>query len=268
MVTPMLPSRLWTDLTTTDIAAVDMAATVAVLPLAAVEQHGPHLPLGTDTFIMEGYLARVLALMMADLPVVVLPTQSIGCSIEHTGFPGTLSLSASAALPAWSELIAGVARTGCRKLVVVTSHGGNSAMIDILAHECRARHHMLVAIAAWQRFGYPAGLFADGEIKHGIHGGTVETSLMLALRPDLVRMDAARSFEPVSVAMEAEFAWLNVGRPVGFGWMAQDLCHDGAAGDAAAATAEKGTACIDHGAAALLALLADVCTFDLKRLAD
>ncbi len=263
----MLPSRFWTDLTTTDLAAVDMAVAMAVLPLAAVEQHGPHLPLGTDAFIMEGYLARVLAKMAADLPVVILPTQTIGCSVEHTDFAGTLSLSASAALAAWSELIACVARTGCRKLVVVNSHGGNAAAIDILAHECRARHAMLVAMTSWPRFGYPAGLFPDDEIEHGIHGGAVETSLMLAFRPDLVRMAAARSFTPRSVAMQKEFAWLSVGRPCGFGWMAQDLCPDGAAGDAVAATAEKGEACAEHGASAFLALLRDVRAFDLQRLA-
>ena len=264
----MLPSRLWTDLTTADLARADMAAQIAVLPVAATEQHGPHLPLGTDTFIMEGYLSRVRASLPPALPVIFLPVQACGCSTEHGDFPGTLSLSARTALAAWSELAASVARTGCRKLVIVNSHGGNSAPIDILAQELRATRGLFVAKASWQRFGYPAGLFSDAECLHGIHGGAIETSLMLAFRPDLVRMDHARDFAPTSVAMERDFSWLRAGRPTGFGWMAQDLFPDGAAGNAAAASAEKGEACAAHGASAFVDMLRDVQAFDLGRLVD
>lgn len=264
----MLPSNLWTELTTADFATVDMSAYIAVLPVAAVEQHGPHLPLGTDTFIMDGYLARVRARLPKDLHVVILPTQAVGCSIEHTDFAGTLSLSAQTALAAWGGLAEDVIRTGCRKLVVVTSHGGNSALIDILSHELRARHACLVARAAWQRFGYPDGLFSEEERTHGIHGGEIETSLMLSFRPDLVRMDEARDFTPLSVVMERDFTWLRPARPTGFGWMAQDLTPDGAAGDAAAASAQKGEACADYGATAFIEFLQDVDAFDLALLAE
>lgn len=262
----MLPSRLWTELTTTDVAAADMATYITVLPVAAIEQHGPHLPLGTDTFIMEGYLDLVRARAAAELPVVFLPVQSVGCSVEHGDFAGTLGLSARAALDAWSELAAAVLRTGCRKLVVINSHGGNSALVDILAHELRARHGCLVVLAAWQRFGYPDGLFSEAERTHGIHGGEIETSLMLRFRPDLVRMEAARDFVPSSVAMERDFTWLRAGRPTGFGWMAQDLSPDGVAGDAARASAAKGEACADYGATAFTELLQDVEAFDLATL--
>jgi creatinine amidohydrolase len=262
----MLPSRLWTELTTTDFSSVDMTAQIAVLPVAAIEQHGPHLPLGTDTFIMEGYLERVRARLPPDFPAVFLPTQSVGCSVEHSAFAGTLSLSARAALAAWSELADAVLRSGCRKLVVVNAHGGNSALVDILAHELRARHGCLVVLAAWQRFGYPDGLFGEAERTHGIHGGEIETSLMLSFRPDLVRMGAARDFVPTSVAMERDFTWLRAGRPTGFGWMAQDLSAEGAAGNAAKATAAKGEACADYGATAFIELLQDVEAFDLDTL--
>ena len=262
----MLPSRLWTELATDDFARVDTAAYVVVLPVAAVEQHGPHLPLGTDTFIMQGYLDRVLATLPDDVPALFLPTQSCGTSLEHADFAGTLSLQARTALAAWSELTAGVARAGCRKLVVVNSHGGNSAVIDILAQEARAALGLLVVKASWQRFGTPAGLFDEAELVHGIHGGAVETSLMLAFRPDLVRMDAARNAVPSSVAMEQRFARLRAGRPTGFGWMMQDLSATGVAGDAASATAAKGEACAAHGAAAFIELLRDVAAFDLAGL--
>lgn len=263
----MLPSRLWTELTTADLARADMPTQIAVLPVAAVEQHGPHLPLGTDALIMEGYLERVLSILPTEVPAIFLPIQSIGCSLEHGDFHGTLSLSSQTTLAAWTEIAECVLKTGCRKLVIVNSHGGNSSLVDILARELRARHRCLVVLASWQRFGYPAGLFSAEETTHGIHGGEIETSLMLAFRPDLVRMDEARDFVPASVAMERDFAWLRPsGRPTGFGWMAQDLSADGPAGNAAAAEAAKGEACAAHGADAFVALLRDVEAFDLAAL--
>ena len=262
----MLPSKLWAELTTEDLAQADLSGHVAVLPVAATEQHGPHLPLGTDTFIMQGYLDRVLAKLPDDVPALVLPVQGCGASLEHADFPGTLSLSARTALAAWSELAAGVARAGCRRLVVVNSHGGNSPVIDILAQELRASHGLLVVKASWQRFGYPDGLFEPAELTHGIHGGAVETSLMLAFRPDLVRRHAATDAVPASVAIEQRFTHLRTGRPTGFGWMAQDLHASGVAGDATKASTEAGEVCAAHGVAAFIALLRDVAAFDLAGL--
>jgi creatinine amidohydrolase len=262
----MLPSRLWIELTAADIEATAMAEVIAVLPVAAIEQHGPHLPLGTDSYIMEGYLDRVRARLPRDLPAVFLPMQAIGCSVEHRDFAGTLSLSARVALAAWTELGEAVARAGCRKLVVVNSHGGNSGLIDSLAHELRSALGLFVVMASWQRFGYPDGLFTEAERLHGIHGGAIETSLMLTFRPDLVRGDKIRDFVPTSLAMERDFTWLRAGRPTGFGWMAQDLSPAGAVGDASAATAAKGEACADYGATAFVELLRDVEAFDLAKL--
>lgn len=255
--------RLWSELTTTDFARPDVASWIAVLPVAATEQHGPHLPLGTDTHIMEGYLARVRALLPADPPIVVLPIQTVGSSVEHTTFPGTLSWPATLALAAWTAVAEDVIRAGPRKLVIVNAHGGNSPVVDILAHEVRTRHRALVVLASWQRFGTPDGLFTPGELRHGIHGGDVETSLMLAFRPDLVRTDAISDFVPRSLAMERDHRWLRAtGRPTGIGWMAEDLCAAGAIGDATLATAAKGEACAAHGAAAFVELLGDVAAFD------
>ncbi len=263
----MLLSRFWSELTTADLAATDMASVIAVLPVAATEQHGPHLPLGTDTFIMQGYLDTMLRRLPADLPAVVLPVQAIGCSVEHTDFPGTLSLSARIALDTWGSLVAQVAQAGCRRLVIVNSHGGNSPVLDILAHEMRASLGLFVVLASWQRLGYPDGLFAEDERRHGIHGGAIETALMLAFRPDLVRREFLRDFVPSSVAMEADHTWLRtLGRPTGFGWMAQDLHEAGAVGNATLATAEAGFACAAYGAEAFVGLLRDVAGFDLASL--
>ncbi|MGH6836479.1 MAG: creatininase family protein [Methylocella sp.] len=262
----MLHTKFWAELTWTDFEARDMARTMAVLPLAATEQHGPHLPLGTDSFIMEGYIARVVPRLPQELSVLFLPVQNCGLSIEHADFPGTLSLPAEALISAWTKLCECVHRTGCRKLVLLNSHGGNAAVLDIIAHDLRARLGMLVVLAFWRRFGAPDGLFSAQEQAHGIHAGEIETSLMLNFRPDLVREDAASDAVSQSVAMEREFNWLRAGRPTGFGWMSQDLSASGAMGNAAAANAQKGEACADHGATAFIELLQNIDGFDLARL--
>jgi creatinine amidohydrolase len=264
----MPQTRFWAEMTWTDFQARDMARAIAVLPLAATEQHGPHLPLGTDAFIMEGYIARVIERVPQELPVLFLPVQNCGLSIEHTDFPGTLSLPAESLIDAWTRLCECVHQSGCRKLVLLNAHGGNSAILKIIVHDLRARLGILAVLASWRRFGAPDGLFSADEQAHGIHAGEIETSLMLNFRPDLVRADKAADCAPQSLTMEREFNWLRAGHPTGFGWMSQDLSASGAMGNAATATARKGEACADHGAAAFIELLREIDGFDLTRLND
>jgi creatinine amidohydrolase len=264
----MAADRNWTDLTWPDFQARDMSRVIAILPLAAVEQHGPHLPTGVDAAIMDGYLARVMERLPDDLPALFLPVQRVGVSIEHEAFPGTLSLSFETAARAWIEIGASVRRTGCRKLVLLNSHGGNVAVMEAVARELRARHRMFVVCASWHRFGYPDGLFSEAERAHGIHGGDIETSLMMAFAPQSVRADEIADFPSAGARMENEFAWLGAVRPIGFGWMSQDLSESGAMGDASAATPHKGEAAADYGATAFVELLRDVEAFDLDRLGD
>ena len=258
-----LPRRVWLDMTTEEFAAADASGWIAVLPIAAVEQHGPHLPVGVDTMVMQGYLDRLLPQIPADLPVTVLPIQAVGKSNEHLAFKGTLSLTAETAARVWIEIGESVYRAGVRKLLIVNSHGGNMAVMDIVARELRVRHGMLVAFTSWHLFGYPHGLYSEDEMRLGIHAGEIETSLMLEFRPDLVRMGRAADFRPVTYAMEERLSKLRTGRPAGFGWMAQDLHPSGAAGNAAVATREKGAASARHGVDALVALLRDIQRFDL-----
>jgi creatinine amidohydrolase len=264
----MLPRRDWMEMTWQEIAAADTARWIAVLPLAAVEQHGPHLPLGVDAFIAEAYLARVRALLPDDLPATFLPVQRIGQSDEHLAYPGTLSLSAATVIRAWTEIAESVHRAGVRKLVMVTSHGGNVQALEIVARDLRARLAMLVVTVGWHRFGYPDDTFARAEAKHGIHAGDIETSMMLAQNPDLVRRDKAQNAPSATIGMERDFRWLSAYRPAGFGWMTQDLHASGAVGDATAATPDKGAAALDHGARGFVELLREVDRFDFGRLRD
>ena len=264
----MLPKRDWQDMTWRDFVRGDPARWIAVLPLAATEQHGPHLPLGVDTIIAEAYLARVRSLLPADLPATFLPVQAIGQSEEHSAFPGTLSLASDTLMRLLRDIGTSVQRGGVRKLVLINSHGGNWQAVELAARELRAHLRMFVVAVSWHRFGYPAGLFGDDEQTHGIHAGAVETALVRAARPDLVRMDEAQDFPSASQAMEKEFKWLHLARPASFGWMTQDLNPAGAVGNAAAATAAQGEAALAHGAQGFVELLAEVDRFDLARLND
>jgi len=263
-----LPKRAWTEMSWEDIAGAGEAAQrwIAILPLAAVEQHGPHLPLGVDSFIGEAYLSRVHAVLPDDLPATFLPLQRIGVSVEHVEYPGTLSMSPATAVAAWTEIGESLARAGVRKLVLVTSHGGNVAAMEIVARDLRARFGMLAVTVGWHRFGYPQEIFSSEEKRHGIHGGDVETSLMLAAHPDKVRADKAANAAPATIAMAKEFKWLGGSRPAGFAWLTQDLHASGALGDATIATAAKGEAALDHGARAFVELLREVDRFELTRL--
>jgi creatinine amidohydrolase len=262
-----VPPRDWTEIHWPDIAAGDPARWIAVLPLAATEQHGPHLPLGTDVMIAQAYLARVRELVPADLPVTFLPLQPIGISTEHLDYPGTLTLPTEIALANWMALGRSVARAGIRKLVMVTSHGGNSAAMTLVAQDLRAECRMLAVTTSWSRFGAPDGLFAADELHHGIHGGAIETSIMLARYPHTVRKDAIANFPSAGIAMEKKSRRLSAHRPAPFAWQAQDLHPGGAIGDATMASAENGEKLLDHGAAAFCELLADVDAFDMKALA-
>ena len=267
-MTSLLPPHDWIDIDWPATSRADAARWIAVLPLAATEQHGPHLPLETDVMIGQAYLARVRELLPSSIPATFLPIERIGISTEHIHYPGTLTLPTDVALKAWMALGESVARAGIRKLVMVTSHGGNSAAMSLIAQDLRAHHGLLAVTTSWSRFGTPEGLFSAEELRHGIHGGAVETSIMLAKCPQHVRKDAIADFRPNSIAMEKRYRWLSAHRPVPFAWQAQDLHESGAAGDATSASAEKGQLLLDHGARAFCELLADVDTFDPQTLSS
>ncbi len=252
----------WLAIDWTDVPPGTAANWIAVLPLAATEQHGPHLPHTTDVLIAEAYLAKVRELLPEDIPATFLPVQPVGISTEHMDFPGTRTLSNEAALRAWTALGEEAARRGIRKIVMVSSHGGNSAAMSMVAQDLRARHRMLAVSTAWSRFGVPGGLFDAQELRHGIHGGAIETSIMLARYPDQVRSDRIADFSPASIAIEKTYRWLGTQRPAPFAWQVQDLHPSGAVGDATQASVENGERLLDHGARAFCELLADMARFD------
>jgi len=260
--------RLWSEMSTKDFeTAIDPEHTVAILPVAAIEQHGPHLPVAVDTVICQGAVDMLIARAPADLPITILPTLPIGKSDEHLAFPGTLSLSAPTLIALWTEIAECVAAAGVRKLVLLNSHGGQVQVMDIVARDLRVRRDMFVVAASLWGVGQPPGLFAERELRHGIHGGGVETSMMLHLRPDLVRDDERADFAPSSIALEQAARYLRFeGSGVGFGWQTQDLHPSGAVGDALDADAGRGRQIMDHMTAGLIDLLREVSDYPLSKL--
>ncbi len=266
-MTLRLPGH-WAELSSREFSLLDPERTVAVLPVGAVEQHGPHLPVGVDTLLLDGIVGRALALMPAGLPALILPTSAVGKSDEHLAYPGTLTLSAGTLGRVWYEIGAGVRRAGVRKLLLVNSHGGQPQVAQVTARALRVEQAMLAVAANWFSWGLPPGLFDADEVRHGIHGGAVETSMMLALRPELVDMAAAADFVPTTVADEVDFPRLRALGAAGLGWQAQDLHPEGVCGDAGRARAADGETVIDHAARHLAELVEELTRFPLARLAE
>ena len=260
-----LPSRFWSDLTTRHFSQLAASATidsvVAVLPVAATEQHGPHLPVSVDTTLVTGVIDAALPHLPDDLPVLFLPTQQVGKSNEHIRFPGTLTLSAQTLISVWMELGACVARAGIKKLVLFNSHGGQVSVMDIVARDLRSAHDLIVYSANW--YSLPLGdavmgLFPPQEHRFGIHAGDMETSMMLALREKYVDMAQARHFRSSAEDRAANCPILGNGSSAKLGWQVQDYNPMGAAGNAAIATAAKGRAVIDAAGLQLALLLQEV----------
>ncbi len=243
----------WSEYRTTEFEDLDPERVIAILPTAAIEQHGPHLPVGVDTMIAEGMLAELRRQCPEHLDIRILPVQTVGKSNEHLHAPGTLTLTAETALKAWREIGLSVARAGIRKIVIVNSHGGNLDLISILSRELRVEAGMLAVKCQWGGFGAPDGLFSKRETDYGIHGGDRETSLMLHFHPDLVDMSKAIDF--VSTAETADISPIG---PVSYGWVSSDLNPAGTVGEAHLATADKGAALCRYQVEGFIELLKDV----------
>jgi creatinine amidohydrolase len=257
--------RFWADLKSPDFAALDLARCIAVLPVAAIEQHGPHLPLNVDATLVDGVIAAALPHLPAALPLLFLPTQSIGLSPEHARFAGTLTLKASTVINLWTEIAESVAASGIQKLVLLNSHGGNVGLLDVVARDLRARLGLLVYSV--NSFNLPlnveggapvADRFSAHEQRFGIHAGEIETSMMLALKPEQVDMAKAQNFHSTSQDRAEKFSILGDGRSAKLGWQMQDYNAHGAVGNAAAATKDKGQALLAAMGRSLAQLLSEI----------
>ncbi len=272
-------SRYWADWSTQDFvrckASGTLAQMIAVLPVAATEQHGPHLPLKVDSALVDGVIAAALPHLGVDVPALFLPTQAVGLSPEHARFAGTLTLKAETTIRLWTDIGESVAATGVKKLVLLNSHGGQVGVMDIVARDLRARLGLLVYSVNW--FGLPLtgpqgedvnALFSAHEHRCGIHAGEIETSMMLALAPDLVDMAQAQNFASTSEDRAQQFTILGNGKSAKLGWQMQDYNPHGAVGNAANASADKGRAVLDAAGRALAQLLGELHQLPMGTLTD
>lgn len=260
---------LWQGLTTNEAADVAGQDPVVILPLAAIEQHGPHLPLSTDLDIGLGLLEAAFSELGSDVPAFVLPPVAVGASPEHEWAPGTLSMSPAHVARVIRSRGAALARAGVRRLVLANSHGGNRGSMDAAGLALRSEHGMLVVKASYFRFGRPDGLdLPEPEWRHGLHGGAVETAMMLHLHPDRVRTGAVARFPSLGEELESSMRRLGPEGQASFAWLAGDLNPDGVTGDATLATAEIGASLVEYYGRALADVIRDARDFPLERLAS
>jgi creatinine amidohydrolase len=251
----------WKDLTHCDFEAIDKDRAVALLPVAAIEQHGPHLPVSVDADINAGIIEAAARHLAENVPVYVLPLMPVGKSNEHVAFPGTLTLTASTVLALWTDLAESVIRTGFRRIVIFNTHGGQPQLVDVVVRDLRVRFGVLAVAANSAALGLPDGLFTLEEERFGIHAGAIETSMMLHLCPERVRMNLADDFPSAGIAIERNHQVLRLEGGIGIAWMTQDVHPSGAVGNASLAAAAHGAASIDFAGKRLAILLAEISAY-------
>lgn len=239
---------------------------VAVLPVGAIEQHGPHLPVSVDRDLVEAVLDRALPLLSPNQNLLILPMLAISKSGEHGRHPGTLSLSADTLLATLRDIGASVARAGVQRLVFLNGHGGNTAALDIAARDLRIEHNMIVATCTWFGFAEWEGVVPSEALSYDLHAGDSETSPMLAIKPNLVDMSLAENFMPAMQDWEKSNRFIGLtGQAARPGWIIDDLNPKGACGDASAATVEKGEKLLTTAARHFVEFLSEFSSFDHRR---
>jgi creatinine amidohydrolase len=260
-------SRRWSALSPADREAAAQRDPVVILPLAATEQHGPHLPASTDVDIGMGLLAEAFRHLPDDADVWIVDPVTIGASQEHARFPTTQSVTTEQLVRSIVDEGTSLARVGVRRLVLSNSHGGNRYAMDAAALSLRADHDLLVVKASWFRFARPTDVgLPAAEWRHGLHGGAVETAMMLHLRPDLVRRDGIADFASLGAQLERSLRRLGPEGEASFAWLADDLNAEGVVGDARLATAAMGKSLVEHYGRVLAEVVMDARDFPLDRL--
>lgn len=240
----------------------DKDRTVIVLPVASIEQHGPHLPVYTDSLIGEAVVAAALDRLPAEAPVWRLPLISYGKSTEHSAFAGTLSLTADTLINTLRNIGRSLAQAGFKRLAIVNAHGGNTEIVDFVIRDIRQETGMMVfALHPFLRLGQVTQGISQDEMVYGIHAGDVETSILLAIRPEWVRRDLAPRSFPAGLQAMKHPPFMGA---LTFAWLTQDIAPNGVLGDATAATAEKGERFLAHAAEELAELLLDIRDFDFQ----
>ncbi len=261
---PFPASRYLPYLTSPEIAALPKQQAVVVLSVASVEQHGPHLPVITDSLVGQTVLARALERLDASSQVWVVPPLCYGKSNEHRPFAGTLTLSAQTLAAVVSDVAASLARAGFRRLVLLNSHGGNPPVLDYVARDIHEQTNMMLFSIMISRMGIAEGVADRQEHAWGIHAGEAETSWVLAIAPELVHMDRTSELGQYP-RMPDGVQHLAIRGPVGFSWLTAELNPSGVLGDPRGATPDKGWAWIEPAVEKLAGVLDEIARFEMPR---
>ncbi|MBE9069650.1 creatininase family protein [Leptolyngbya cf. ectocarpi LEGE 11479] len=254
------PERFYPYLTWQDVDQMaNKEQAVIIQPVGAIEQHGPHLPLAVDTALGMAVIGRALEQLDLSVPVYCLPPLCYGKSNEHWGFPGTVTLSASTLMAVLSDVAESLYQAGFRKLVLLNSHGGQPQVLEIVARDVHQRRpdFWVFPHFVWQVPHQVDELLSDQEQQEGIHAGDAETSLMLAILPDQVRMEqAVKEYPPKCEGL------LSLEGALPFSWTTRDISQSGVVGDATVATAAKGEKIWADVAASWVTVLEEIYRFE------
>ena len=255
--------RFWADMKSSDFENIE-PDTVAILPIGAIEQHGPHLPVSVDRDLVNAVALRVLDHIEPEQNVLILPTMAIGKSNEHIMHAGTLSYSAETLIRMLKDIARSPHQSGIKRFVFLNGHGGNSALLDVVARDLRVDFDMNVAVCSWFQFADYSAIYKADEIQFDLHGGDIETSAMLAVAPHLVDMQLAQNFVPKIAHWNDRFKHIGMGpNRVLPSWKIDDISEGGACGNAANATADKGVHLMTTAAKNFAVFLREFSVFDL-----
>ncbi len=258
---PIPPHRYFPYLTWTEIEAMPHPEEVVIVqPMGAIEQHGPHLPLAVDSTICTTVLGRALEQLDPAIPAYSLPPLYYGKSNEHWHFPGTITLSAETLLRVIHDVAESLYRAGFRKLVLLNAHGGQPQVLEIAARDLHQTHpdFMVFPLFIWAVPNCARELLTEKELELGIHAGDAETSLMLSILPDQVRMDLAQTEFPRDLPTDS---WLTMEGALPFAWVTRDLSPSGVLGDPTVATIEKGDQLLESLVKGWVTALEDIYRF-------
>ena len=238
----------------------DKENVVIIQPVGAIEQHGPHLPLAVDSAISLGVLGKALEQLPENIPAYALPCLYYGKSNEHSGFPGTISLSAETLLSVIQEVALSIYRSGFRKLVLMNSHGGQPQIMEIAARDLHQEHpdFAVFPLFTWRVPHIAGDLLTAKEKEYGIHAGDAETSIMLSLLPEQVQMERAVKEYPQGLP---EDSLLDMEGKLPFAWLTKELSTSGVMGDATVATKEKGDRILQSVADGWVRVIQDIYKF-------
>ncbi len=258
----MTSSRLLGDLSALQLSAELSKDSIVVLPLGAIEQHGPHLPLNTDFVVADAVSRAAVEKFGAETNAWLLPTLPFTKSNEHAWAAGTMWLSATTMMAVIDDIGRCVASTPAKKIMFINGHGGNSALMAMMNRELRLKYGLQTFLAHPHMPADQGGSSAESELGMGVHGGVDETSVMLHLRPDLVDMSLAVRRVPEGLAKNEQ---VKFGGRVAFGWLSNDFFPEGHIGDPTGASVELGARMFSGAVDSLGVAMQEISRFDFGR---